>query len=69
MALRVFFRLQCPKHVARKALDKNDNLTNHINDMETCEDSGIMDLELDKTFGERKDQDGNIIDQGLTSYK
>ena len=51
------------------ALDKNDNLTNHINDMETCEDSGIMDLELDKTFGERKDQDGNIIDHGLTSYK
>ena len=37
--------------------------------METCEDSGIMDLELDKTFGERKDQDGTIIDQGLTTYK
>ena len=40
------------------ALDKGDNLTNgHIVDMETCQNSGLMDLELDKTFGKRIDQE------------
>ena len=33
-------------------IPENDNLTNHITDMENCENSGIMDLTLDDTFGD-----------------